>query len=273
MPARPQAWRRGRQRRGKRFASSAALPLKDETGVFAVLTIDAAETGAFDAEELKLLQELANDLAFGIRSLREHFARESLDQRWRASLEATVGAIASTVEMRDAYTAGHQRRVAQLAVAIARKLAMSEHDIQGIYLAGIIHDVGKIIVPVRDPQQTRQALQDRISADPTARPSRLRHCQGRRFPVADRARWCRSTTSGSTVRAIRRALRPTPFCRSQDPRRRRRGRGDDVTSALSRGARHRRGTGRNRKMQGNLFDPAAVDACLALFREKRFHFD
>ena len=105
------------------FASSVVFPLKDASGVFAILAIDAAETDAFNADELKLLQELANDLAFGIRSQREHTAREALDQRWRASLEATIGAIASTVEMRDPYTAGHQQRVARLATAIARRLS------------------------------------------------------------------------------------------------------------------------------------------------------
>ncbi len=129
------------------FMSSAVLPLKDSSGVFAVLAIHSAETDAFDADELKLLQELANDLAFGIRSLREHVAHEALEQRWRVSLETTIGAIASTVEMRDPYTSGHQQRVARLAVAIARELHLPEQQIQGLYLAGIVHDVGKIDIP------------------------------------------------------------------------------------------------------------------------------
>ena len=129
------------------FASTIALPLKDQSGVFAALTIYSTEIHAFDGEETDLLQELANDLAYGVRSLRERAAREALEKRWRASLEATVGAIANTVELRDPYTAGHQLRTAKIAVAMARELALPEQQIQGLYLAGIIHDVGKIDVP------------------------------------------------------------------------------------------------------------------------------
>ncbi|MFO0795632.1 MAG: HD domain-containing protein [Candidatus Brocadiaceae bacterium] len=49
--------------------------------------------------------------------------------------------------MRDACTAGHQRRVTQLACAIAREIGISEYQIEGIRIAGILHDIGKISVP------------------------------------------------------------------------------------------------------------------------------
>lgn len=129
------------------FASCAALPLKTDSEVFAVLAIYAAEPYAFDADALALLQELADDLAYGVKALREQAKTAEAERRWRASLEATIGAIASTVEMRDEYTAGHQQRVARLAVAIAHDLHLSNYQIRGLYLAGIIHDVGKIVIP------------------------------------------------------------------------------------------------------------------------------
>ena len=129
------------------FASLLALPLKDASGVFAALVIYSTEPAAFDRDESRLLQELAQDLAFGVQSLRSREAHEALNGRWRAGFEATVGAIASTVEMRDLYTAGHQQRVGKLAVAIARELALPEPQIEGLYLAAIIHDVGKIEIP------------------------------------------------------------------------------------------------------------------------------
>jgi putative nucleotidyltransferase with HDIG domain len=138
-------WLAEAQKRG--FASAGSLPLKDGLRVFGVLTIYAAEPDAFDADELKLLLELATDLSYGIRALRDRVARESAEQRWRTTLEATIGAIASTVEMRDPYTAGHQKRVAELAAAIAREIGLPKEEVHGIYLAGIIHDVGKITVP------------------------------------------------------------------------------------------------------------------------------
>ena len=59
----------------------------------------------------------------------------------------TVEAIAALYEKRDPYTAGHQRRVAQLACAIARKMGLSEDQIYGIHITGVVHDIGKIAVP------------------------------------------------------------------------------------------------------------------------------
>jgi putative nucleotidyltransferase with HDIG domain len=68
-------------------------------------------------------------------------------QNWQADLDATVSAIAGTAGMRDPYTAGHQQRTANLAAAIARELLRPEAEIRTIYLAGILHDVGKIAIP------------------------------------------------------------------------------------------------------------------------------
>ncbi len=62
-------------------------------------------------------------------------------------LEQTVMAIAVTFEKRDPYTAGHQQRVSALAVAIAKQLGMDEHFCQGLRMAGLLHDIGKIYVP------------------------------------------------------------------------------------------------------------------------------
>ena len=65
----------------------------------------------------------------------------------RKALGGTIQAMALTVETRDPYTAGHQRRVSNLACAIAREMGLSANQIQGIHFAGIIHDIGKISVP------------------------------------------------------------------------------------------------------------------------------
>ena len=72
--------------------------------------------------------------------------KESIE-RIRKSLGATVQAIAVTVETRDPYTAGHQRRVADLARAIATEMNLPTDQIDGIRMAGVIHDLGKISVP------------------------------------------------------------------------------------------------------------------------------
>lgn len=63
------------------------------------------------------------------------------------SMEGTINALASALEMRDPYTAGHQRHVAELTVAIARDMSVPDYDIKGLRLASLIHDIGKIQVP------------------------------------------------------------------------------------------------------------------------------
>jgi putative two-component system response regulator len=68
-------------------------------------------------------------------------------EKLRRAMEGIVEAISVTVEMRDPYTAGHQKRVADLACAIARAMALSEDEIYGLRMASVIHDLGKITVP------------------------------------------------------------------------------------------------------------------------------
>ena len=66
----------------------------------------------------------------------------------RDTMIATVNTLASTVEMRDPYTAGHQRRVTILACAMAEEMGLTEEQFDGLRMAGLIHDIGKISVPV-----------------------------------------------------------------------------------------------------------------------------
>jgi PAS domain S-box-containing protein len=68
-------------------------------------------------------------------------------ERMRKALGATVQAIAMIVETRDPYTAGHQRRVADLARSIATEMKLPVDQIDGIRMAAAIHDLGKISVP------------------------------------------------------------------------------------------------------------------------------
>ena len=76
----------------------------------------------------------------------EHESKESLEKLKRI-LEETVMALSSTIERRDPYTAGHQRKVSILASSIAREMGISGEEIEGLRLGSSIHDVGKISVP------------------------------------------------------------------------------------------------------------------------------
>ncbi|HEU0188037.1 MAG TPA: HD domain-containing phosphohydrolase, partial [Gallionellaceae bacterium] len=138
-------WRTEAARRG--YASLIALPLLDQGRVLGVLAIYAAEADAFDESEITLLREMSGDLAFGIATLRLRQEQQRSAEQLRKGLEDTVQSIAAMVEMRDPYTAGHQRRVADLAAAIAAEMGLSADRAHGIHLAGSIHDLGKIQVP------------------------------------------------------------------------------------------------------------------------------
>jgi PAS domain S-box-containing protein len=83
-------------------------------------------------------------------SLRKH-AEKQLHQTLeslRKAVGTTIQVLVSAVESRDAYTAGHQSRSADLACAIAREMGLAPYKIEGIRMAGIIHDIGKLSIPV-----------------------------------------------------------------------------------------------------------------------------
>lgn len=136
------------------FRSLMVLPLAYGENIIGTLNIHSENANAFDEREIDLLQELADDLTYGIQALRAHIARKEASEalelsytKLRKTLEETVNALASATEKRDPYTAGHQRSVTQLACAIAEEMKMTEEQIEGIRIAGLLHDIGKLSIP------------------------------------------------------------------------------------------------------------------------------
>ncbi|MBK6998699.1 MAG: HD domain-containing protein [Rhodoferax sp.] len=138
-------WRTEALKRG--FNSTIALPFHPSGDVKACLTLYSAERITWSAAERKLLEEIASDLAFGITAIRTGQAKLKYQEDLRISLEKTIQVVASAVDMRDSYTGGHQRRVANICVRIATELGLSKERIHGLHLAGTIHDLGKIVCP------------------------------------------------------------------------------------------------------------------------------
>ena len=68
-------------------------------------------------------------------------------QRLRQAMASTIQVLSLTVEARDPYTAGHQQRTTSLAEAIAREMGLPPEKIEGLHMAGLVHDVGKISIP------------------------------------------------------------------------------------------------------------------------------
>lgn len=146
-------WREEALKRG--YKADIAIPLDiDGEGAKGALTIYSEREDVFDEEEVKLLTEMAGDLAYGINSLRTRNARNQTARELEISLEKmrrlvldTVDALAVSLEIRDPYTAGHQKRVAMLAVEIAKDMGFSADQIEGVSIAATIHDIGKIAIP------------------------------------------------------------------------------------------------------------------------------
>jgi len=65
----------------------------------------------------------------------------------RKAMGGIIQAMSLTIETRDPYTSGHQRRVADLARSIAHEMGLPEDQVDGLRMAGIVHDLGKIAVP------------------------------------------------------------------------------------------------------------------------------
>ncbi len=100
------------------------------------------------------------------RVLRERAMRAELKNKVHqltVVLEGVVQALSLSIEARDPYTAGHQRRVAELAGTIAEKMGLSEDRVAGIRMAGVIHDLGKIAVPAEILSKPSKLLDQEFS--------------------------------------------------------------------------------------------------------------
>lgn len=132
-----------------------AVPIKDhEPQAIGALTVYANLPSAFGEIETQLFESLAKEIGFGLAAIekqglldKEVKERERLNDQLVNALNTTIEAMSKTMEWRDPYTAGHQKKVALLSQAIAKKLGWSEEKIRGIYLAALVHDMGKIATP------------------------------------------------------------------------------------------------------------------------------
>jgi putative nucleotidyltransferase with HDIG domain len=135
--------------------SAIACPIADGAGhPFGALVVYSAVPNAFGPEEAKLFESLAHELSFGLRAIERQqqldeqiHEKELVQERLARALKATIEAMSRTMEWRDPYTAGHQKRVALISAAIAKKLGLNNEQIEALYMAAMVHDLGKVAVP------------------------------------------------------------------------------------------------------------------------------
>ena len=103
---------------------------------------------------MALLEELALDLSFGVESIGVRAKRGEAEGELRTSyvrlehmMRDMVGAMGRIVEARDPYTQGHERRVAELAQALAAEMGMDDDSIAMVQMTSLLHDIGKLAVP------------------------------------------------------------------------------------------------------------------------------
>ena len=125
------------------------VPLKHNDNLAGLLLLSSKATfQPYSSEERRLLKMVGADVAASIdnASLYENIKQKQSDME--KAMEGVIHAVSLVVESRDPYTAGHQRRVAELARSIATIMGLSEWQVMGVYVAGLLHDVGKVAVPV-----------------------------------------------------------------------------------------------------------------------------
>ena len=91
------------------------------------------------------LDKAYNELDKIRKRIRENMA--SLESKLQQISEASINIAIKIAALRDPYTGDHQKNVADLSIAIANEMKYSNNIMQGVYLAGVIHDVGKMAIP------------------------------------------------------------------------------------------------------------------------------
>ena len=193
-------------------------------------------------------------------------------EKLRKAMGATIQAMSLTIETRDPYTAGHQKRVSDLARAIATEMKLNKEEVDAIRMAASIHDLGKISIPAEilskpgkisefefrliqnHPQIGYEILRTIEFPWPIAKIVLQHHerMNGSGYPNGIR---------GEEIHVIARILAVADVVEAMVSHR-------PYRSALTLGEAIHEIT----KNRGTLYDPDAVDACKLLFIEGRFAF-
>lgn len=246
---------------------------------FGLLVLSLAPGISVKDEEEYLLREVANDIAFGLHNIeleeKDKMTEKELQrsyQKIQKTMEGTINTIGNIVEVKDPYTAGHQQRVSKLAMIIAQKMKLPQEKIEGIRIASLVHDIGKISVPaeilnkpiklteiefnlIKDHSQVGYDILKSIEFPWPIEKIVLQHHE--RLDGSGYPRGLKGEDIIIEARIIGVA---------------------DVVEAMSSHRPYRPALGIDAALEeitqkkGILYDPEVVDICLKLFKEKEFKF-
>ncbi len=250
------------------------------------LTVVSKEMAAEDKlkKHRDLLEEIVKERTAELTKTNEQLTqeikeRQAAEKRLQQSnqvlqktMNGVIQAMSVTVEQRDPYTAGHQKRATNLAVSIATEMGLSEDRIKGIEMAGLIHDIGKISIPVgilSKPGRLNSAEFELIRRHPVVAYEILREID---FP------WPVDTIVLQHHERVNGSGYPLGISGDETFLEARILAVADVVETVASHRPYRPGLGLDmalseiKENRGTLFDPVPVDACLMLFEENRFQF-
>lgn len=191
-------------------------------------------------------------------------------EKLRRAVRSTIEVLAQTVERRDPYTAGHQRRVADLAAAVAVEMGLPTETVDAVSMAGYVHDIGKISVPseiLSKPGKLSEVEMDIIKSHPEHGREILGEIESP-WPLAEIVEQHHERLDGSGYPRGLKGEEIMLEARIMAVA--------DVVEAMASHRPYRPTLGIEKALEeieqnsGVLYYPPAVEACLRLFREKDY---
>jgi PAS domain S-box-containing protein/putative nucleotidyltransferase with HDIG domain len=254
------------------YESVALIPLRSDSEIIGLLQLNDRRRNQFNPEIIRFFEGLGSSIGIALSRMRAEAAVWGALERLHRVTGSVINVIVMAVESRDYYTAGHQKRVSDLARAIASEMGLPSQQVEGIRIAGVVHDLGKISIPAEIlsmPRKLNEIEYNLVKMHSKNGYDILREVDFD-WPVAQMVYQHHERLDGS---GYPRGLK-----------------GDDiileariigvadVVEAMASHRPYRPALGIETALEeiagqrGVLYDPIAVDACLRLFREKGYQF-
>jgi len=199
--------------------------------------------------------------------------RKQAEEKLKKTLDATIETVSKIVEIKDPYTAGHQQRVSQLATAIAKELNLPPDKVEGIRIASLIHDIGKISVPteILSKTTTLSDIEFSLIKGHSQAGSDILKAIDFFYPVAQIVLQHHERLDGSGYPNNLKGDKILLEARILGVA--------DVVEAMSSHRPYRPSLGIDAALEeitqnrGTLYDPEIVDVCLRFFKKKGFKFE